>query len=65
MYHTNANCAHEELRDLLKSGQFRDTGEVIAYFDHMKVQTAQTRTPLKNKVSHGDCTGLYGISDIR
>jgi len=21
VYHTNANCAHEELRDLLKSGQ--------------------------------------------
>jgi hypothetical protein len=61
VYHTNANCAHEELRVLLKSGQCRDTGEVIAYFDHMKVLTATTGTPLKIKVSPGDCTGLYGI----
>jgi hypothetical protein len=61
VYHTNANCAHEELRDLLKSGQCRDTGEVNAYFDHMKVLTASTETPLKIKVSLGDCTGLYGI----
>ena len=65
VYHTNANCAHQELRDLLKSGQCRDTGEVIAYFDHMKVLTATTGTPLKIKVSYGDCTGLYGIVDFR
>jgi hypothetical protein len=65
VYHTNANCAHQELRDLLKSGQCRDIGEVIAYFDHMKVLTDPTRSPLKIKVSYGDCTGLYGIIDFR
>jgi hypothetical protein len=61
VYHTNGNCAHEELRDLLKSGQCRDTGEVIAYFYHIKFLTASTETPLKINVSLGDCTGLNGI----
>jgi hypothetical protein len=61
VYHTNANCAHVELRDLLKSGQCQDTGEVIAYFNHMKVLTASTETPIKIKVSPLNCTGLYGI----
>jgi hypothetical protein len=28
-YHTNAECAHEELQDLLKSGQFSDAREVF------------------------------------
>jgi hypothetical protein len=68
VYHTNANCAHEELRDLLKSGQCRDTGEVIAYFDHMKVLTASTKTPLKIKVSCGIvrvCTGSLFSDKIR
>jgi hypothetical protein len=63
VYHANANCAHEKLRYLLKSGQCRDTGEAIAYFDHMRVLkllTATEKTPLKIKVSRRNCTGLYG-----
>ena len=60
VYHTNTHFAHEELRDLLKSGQCHDTGEVFAYFDHVRVLKATTETPLKIKVSRRDCTGLYG-----
>jgi len=60
VYHTNANFAHEELRDLLKSGQCYDTRDVLTYFDHMSVLKATAETPLKIKVSRRDCTGLYG-----
>ena len=35
--HTNANHAHEELRELLKFGRCRDTAEVVTYFDHKNV----------------------------
>ncbi len=40
VYHTNANIAHEELRDM--SSTCHDTGEVIAYFDHSRVLKATT-----------------------
>jgi hypothetical protein len=60
VYHTNAIFAHEELRYLLKSGQCHYTGEVFAYFDHMRVLKATTKIPLKMKVSRRDCTGLCG-----
>jgi len=59
-YHTNANFAHEELRYLLKTDRCRYTREIFAYFDHMRVLKATTKTPLKIKVSRRDCTGLYG-----
>ncbi len=58
VYHIHANIAHEKLRDLLKSGQCRDNGEVIAYFDHIRVLTATIGSSLKIKVSQ---RGLYGI----
>ena len=60
VYHINVNFSHEELRDLLKSGQCRDTGDVFAYFDHMRVLKATKENPLKIKVSRRDCTRLYG-----
>ena len=47
-YHTNANRAHEELRELLKFGRCPDTGEVVTYFDHKNVFTSE---PAKIKVS--------------
>ena len=42
VYHTNASFAHDELGDLLKSGQWRDIGEISAHFDHMRFLTATT-----------------------
>jgi hypothetical protein len=60
VYHTDANFAHEELRDLIKSGQCHYTGEIFAYFDHMKILKATTETPLKIKVSRRDCARMYG-----
>ena len=42
VYHTIANFAHEELRDLLMSGQCHYTGQVFAYFDHMRDLKATT-----------------------
>ena len=47
-YHTNANRAHEELRELLKFGRCPDTGDVVTYFDHKNVFTSE---PAKIKVS--------------
>jgi hypothetical protein len=40
-YHTNANHAHEELRELLKLGTCPETGEVFTYFDHKNVFTSE------------------------
>ena len=37
VYHTNANHAHVELREVLKFGRCKSTFEVFAYFDHKKV----------------------------
>jgi hypothetical protein len=37
VYHTNANHAHVELREVLKFGRCNSTFEVFAYFDHKKV----------------------------
>jgi len=48
VYHTNANHAHEELRELLKFGNRPNTAEVVTYFDHKNVFTSE---PAGNKVS--------------
>ena len=37
VYHTNANHAHEEIRELLKFGRCQGTAEVVTYFDHKNV----------------------------
>ena len=37
VYHTNANHAHVELREVSKFGRCNSTFEVFAYFDHKKV----------------------------
>jgi hypothetical protein len=37
VYHTNANHAHEELRELLKFGRCAENEGVMAYFDHKNV----------------------------
>jgi len=51
VYHTNANCAHSELRDLLKFGQCATTGDVHTYFNHKEVFQISENTPKKIKVS--------------
>ena len=50
VYHTNANCAHSELRDLLKFGQCATTGYIQTYFDHKEVFQITENTPRKLKV---------------
>ncbi len=61
VYHTNSNIAHEELRDLIKPSQCRDIGEVVAYFDHMRVlkndHMNSTQNKSKSKRCVRDCTG--------
>ena len=49
VYHTNANNAHVELREVLKFGRCKSTFEVFAYFDHKK---AFEDAPSRIKVRH-------------
>ena len=49
VYHTNANHAHEELRELLKFGRCPETAEVVTYFDHKNQFTSE---PARIKVSY-------------
>ena len=59
VYHTNANHAHEELRELLKFGRCPDTGDVNAFFDHKKVFESE---PTRIKVScFSDCFQIVSI----
>ena len=46
VYHTNANFAHSELRNLLNDKD----GEVFAYFDHQKLLSSFADTPSRIKV---------------
>jgi adenylate cyclase class IV len=48
VYHTNANHAHEELRELLKIGRCQDTAKVVTYFGNKNVFTSE---PVRIKVS--------------
>jgi hypothetical protein len=48
VYHTTANHAHEEPREILKFGIYLDTAEVVTYFDHKNVFTSK---PARIKVS--------------
>ena len=50
VYHTNANHAHVELRDLLKTRLRPISKKVNAYFDHMKAFSTFPDTPLLIKV---------------
>ena len=50
VYHTNANHAHVELRDLLKTGLCHVSKKVNTYFDHMKAFSTFPNTPLLIKV---------------
>ena len=49
VYHTNANHAHSELRNLLQFGS-NGTDEVCAYFEHMETLSTDKNTPKKIKV---------------
>jgi len=50
VYHTNANHAHVELRDLLKTGLCPVSKKANTYFDHMKLFSTFPDTPLLVKV---------------
>ena len=50
VYHTNANHAHVELRDLLKTCLCPVSKKVNTYFDHMKAFSTIPNTPLLIKV---------------
>ena len=52
VYHTNANHAHRELRDILRTGCCKSTGAVETYFDHHGVFSNTANTPRKLKVSY-------------
>ena len=43
VYHTNANRAHEELRELLKFGRCAENGDVMTFFDHKNVFESETQ----------------------
>ncbi len=37
VYHTNANHAHEELRELMKIGKYLDNAEIVTHLNHTNV----------------------------